>query len=401
MVKYTTIFIMLIASITFSQTTPAIQEKSEELNQLHGMISDLQKELKDIKSQTASSRKLLEKYDKENLLLNKAVNNLIQQERLKSNEIAGLDDSIKVIDRKITDLKSKYADYIRWLFMYSKDSKYKIVFSSGSFNQAVMRYKYFNLISERSVNLGAELNEVKAEQSRMQNKLKQDAAYLHGLIAEKQNRQENLSTNKKEKQRLLATLSRNEHNIEVEIDEKRKSEIIIKNLIVKLEEEERERERRRREERLKGNDKLPVREFNYDQFADFNDLKGKLSWPVRQGKIVRSFGENKNRKLNTVTLNYGIDIETRRDESVRCVAEGVISAIEWLPGYGSVVIVTHKGKYRTVYGHISDIQVSENRKVNAGDVIGKVNQTLEGSIIHFEVWSERNYQDPKIWLVRK
>ena len=401
MVKRISIFIFLLVTITFSQTNPEIQEKSEELNLLHGMIDDLQNELKGIKSQAASSRKLLQKYDQENLLLNKAINNLVQQEKLKRKEIEKLDDSIKVIDEKMTGLQKKYAEYIRWLFMYSKDSKYKIIFSSASFNQAVMRYKYFSLISDQSVKLGEELKEGKSEQIKIQEKLKADVAYLNGLIAEKQDRSENLSANKKEKQQLLSTLSRNENNIEAEIDEKRKAEIVIKNLIVKLEEEERERERKRREERLKGNDKLPVREFNYEQFADFNELKGKLNWPVRKGKIIRTFGENKNSKLNTVTLNYGIDIETTKDETVRCVAEGVISAIEWLPGYGSVVIVTHKGKYRTVYGHISDIQVSENRKINAGDTIGKVNQTLEGSIIHFEVWSERNYQDPESWLVRK
>jgi len=34
-------------------------------------------------------------------------------------------------------------------------------------------------------------------------------------------------------------------------------------------------------------------------------------------------------------------------------------------------------------------------------LIGQVNDTLEGSILHFEIWNERNYQNPQEWLVKK
>ena len=45
-------------------------------------------------------------------------------------------------------------------------------------------------------------------------------------------------------------------------------------------------------------------------------------------------------------LNYGVDIAASKDINVKAVSEGVISAIDWIPGYGSVVIVTHKGAYQ-------------------------------------------------------
>lgn len=400
MVKLLVILLVAFSSI-YSQTTEAINQKNQELDQIHKSIDTLQTELEGIKKKAESSRELLQKFDRENLLLNRAINNLQQQERIKSGEIALLTDSVKVINSRISELQKDYAEYIRWLFMYGKDSKFKIIFGSQSLNQAMMRYKYFNLVSEKSVKVSDELKSAKAEQEKLKDLLNKDVDYLNNLIGDKEKQKIQITQRKQEKEQLLSLLRKDEKNIENEIDEKRKAEIVIKNIIVKLEEEERERERRRREERLKGKENLPVREFNYENFADFNELRGKLSWPVRSGKVIRSFGENTNTKLNTVTLNYGIDIQTSKGTEVRCVAEGVISAIEWIPGYGSVVIITHKDKYRTVYGHISDITVNENQKINAGDIIGKVNATLEGSIIHFEVWSERNYQDPEVWLVRK
>ena len=126
-----------------------------------------------------------------------------------------------------------------------------------------------------------------------------------------------------------------------------------------------------------------------------------MNWPVRDGKVIRKFGKNKNSRLNTVTMNYGVDIRTNYQSDIFAVAEGVVSAIEWIPGFGSVVIITHKDNYRTVYGHIKDISVSEGDKINGGDVIGKVNESLEGNIIHFEIWNNRDNQNPEYWLAKK
>ncbi|MHB8580988.1 MAG: murein hydrolase activator EnvC family protein, partial [Ignavibacteriaceae bacterium] len=136
-------------------------------------------------------------------------------------------------------------------------------------------------------------------------------------------------------------------------------------------------------------------------FSSFSALKGRLNWPVERGKIVKQFGENRNVKLNTVTLNYGIDIKTVSEEDVRAVADGVISAIDWIPGYGSVVIITHKGDFRTVYSHLSNIFVKEGDRVKLGTIIGKVGESLEGNILHFEIWNSRSNQNPEVWLARK
>jgi septal ring factor EnvC (AmiA/AmiB activator) len=197
-------------------------------------------------------------------------------------------------------------------------------------------------------------------------------------------------------------LKKSQTNIGKEIDEKRKYEIEIKSRIAKLIEEERERERKFREAKIKNNSVEPiVPKVNYAKFENFLELKGKMNWPVSSGKVVRKFGENKNEKLKTVTLNYGVDIKSKANAEVSAVAEGSVSVIDWIPGFGSIIIITHKGNYRTVYGHIDNIQVNEGDIVKAGNALGTVNKSLEGNIIHFEIWDERNYKNPQHWLVKK
>ena len=43
----------------------------------------------------------------------------------------------------------------------------------------------------------------------------------------------------------------------------------------------------------------------------------------------------------------------------------------------------------------------EGDKISGGSPIGRVNESLEGNILHFEIWNERNYQNPELWLARK
>jgi murein DD-endopeptidase MepM/ murein hydrolase activator NlpD len=100
-------------------------------------------------------------------------------------------------------------------------------------------------------------------------------------------------------------------------------------------------------------------------------------------------------------MNYGVDIKASGDLSVKCVAGGVVSVIDYIPGYGSVIIVTHKGDFRTVYSHLSEIYVNEGDKVKAGSLLAKVGESLEGNILHFEIWNSRKNQNPEQWLAKK
>jgi len=100
-------------------------------------------------------------------------------------------------------------------------------------------------------------------------------------------------------------------------------------------------------------------------------------------------------------LNYGVDIKSSGDLSVKSVAGGVISAIDYIPGYGSVIIISHKEDYRTVYSHLSEIFVNEGDKVKAGSVIAKVGESLEGYILHFEIWNSRVNQNPEKWFAKR
>ena len=98
--------------------------------------------------------------------------------------------------------------------------------------------------------------------------------------------------------------------------------------------------------------------------------------------------------------NPGIDAEVAKGSSVKAVAEGKVSGVYKVQGYGSVVIVNH-GEYYTVYGNLSSVAVAVGNKVSAGKAVGTAaadpDDARRGSV-HFELWHGREKQNPESWL---
>lgn len=395
--KLTLIFIFCLVSY-FPQGKAKLNEFNKTLSDLKKEIVKLQKELNQKKNLEKKSVKDLEKIDQQTMLINKLITKLKNEEQTVQTRIDELLPRIGNLQVEIGVLKSEYSKYIVWLYKYGRSKKNDLLFKARDAQQALKRYKYLATITDYNEKKLEDLLEKFFTFTELQHRLETDKNQKVLLARQKEEEQKNLSAQRNIKTRLVTELKKDKKNIEKEIQQKKLYELEIRNLITKIIDEEKKTINTLKTKQLKDkNVKIPER-YNYAKLSDFGSQKGKLMWPVKNGKIHRKFGENKNEKLNTITNNYGLDISTAQNSAVSVVAEGFVSAISWIPGYGSVVIVNHKDDFRTVYGNIVDIQVEEGAKVVAGNVIGKVNTSLEGSILHFEIWNERNYQNPEYWL---
>ncbi len=59
-------------------------------------------------------------------------------------------------------------------------------------------------------------------------------------------------------------------------------------------------------------------------------------------------------------------------------------------------LISHNEDYRTVYGHLAEIVVPEGDKVNVGTVLAKVGESVDGEVLHFEIWKARLNHDPEL-----
>ena len=404
-----------------------IDKKKKELSEIKSEINKLETELQKKSKSEKKTIELVENFNKQSFLLNKLISKYKKEEADKEEEIGEKEEEINMLEREMKFLKSNYTRYILATYKYGMENELNYLLTSQTFDQAFTRFKYLKRFSDRRQDDLAKISAAKEDLISIKEELKDEKDEKQQLAAEKQKEEIALLRKLNEKKKFLSSIKNDKALLSREITMKRKAESTIKNLVSSLIEKEEKRkkdEARRKEEIAKQaeiakNEKSiakkkqtassvvvkskpsPTFNYSYDNLSPFSTLKGKLNWPIGGAKIVRNFGENKNTKLNTVTLNYGVDLLAKSDINVKCVAEGIASAIDYVPGYGSVLIVTHKGDYRTVYSHLSEIFVHEGEKLKMGSIIAKVGESLEGNILHFEIWNNRNYQNPETWLARR
>jgi murein hydrolase activator len=423
-IKHLIIIITLFAvSFIFSQGKDRIKSKQTELSRIKAEISLLESQLKINTTKEKQSYTALENYNKQSFLLNTLISKLREEEELKQEDIEFTLQQIGYIEKEIKILQTNYSKYVTSLYKKGKDDEFAVLLNSESFQQALLRYKYLQKFSERRAKDLVEFQKNKQDLMALKSKYEKEKDEKALLAEQKENEAILLKKKLIERKKILASIRRDKTELKKSISVKRSAESKIKNLIAKLieaEETKRKEERERlaklemdklkKENRNKSvtNDKKEInKDVGYDidisttNLSSFSALKGRLNWPVTGGHIVRHYGEDRNAKLNTVTLNYGVDIKASADLNIKASAEGIVSAIDWIPGYGGVIIITHKDGYRTVYSHFSEIFVKEGDKVKSGSVFAKVGESLEGYIVHFEIWNSRNNQNPEIWLARK
>ncbi len=85
----------------------------------------------------------------------------------------------------------------------------------------------------------------------------------------------------------------------------------------------------------------------------------------------------------------GLDIAPPYGTPVRAAAAGVVvqASAGWNGGYGTMVVIDHGNGFRTLYAHLSRLDVSVGEAVEQGEVIGAVGRTgiATGPHLHFEV----------------
>ncbi len=132
-------------------------------------------------------------------------------------------------------------------------------------------------------------------------------------------------------------------------------------------------------------------------------MKGKLKWPVR-GKIIKKFGKEINKELQTTTENVGIEIECAKGSPVMTVMDGIVSNITFIPGIGNSILINHGDDYTTIYSNMDDlIYVSEGQYVDNNFQIGTVGNNSENNkgTLGFAIWNKGVAVNPENWLVKK
>ncbi len=374
--------LILIGFTVFSQNS-----KIEELRSQQAKYNSEIKKAQALLSKKGSSRKY---YLSELTVLNskiKAQEKLIHSYQVEIGNINTLIEGnrklVASLKKEIDDIRANYKNLILEANRqkYSNLNEFLILFSAESFSEAYRRFILLKQYTEYRKMQADILYQTKSEYDSIivlnQKNLARKTQSLNALNVEISKMQNSI----KDKEIYISKLKKEENWLKEDIRKKTKASKDLENSIENILKE------------------LTASKKSFE-FNNFNQAKGKLEWPVRDGIVTSYFGKHNHAVLKGVQINNnGIDITAPKDNLIKCVYEGTVSRVIAIPGYNKAIILRH-GNYLTVYANLVTVFVKSGDKVKTDQNLGKIytEGDSDQGVLHFEIWKENEKIDPLLWL---
>ena len=131
----------------------------------------------------------------------------------------------------------------------------------------------------------------------------------------------------------------------------------------------------------------------------FEQNRGLLPLPVKNGYIDRHFGTQPHPELATLVIDSkGVNIQTQRNADALAVFDGVVVQRFSFPGHNNAVIIRH-GNYLTVYSNLTEVYVRDGDIVSAQQAIGRIFNNDNSTELFFQLYRERELLNPCLFLM--
>lgn len=353
------------------------------------------------------------------------INTLHQEIAFNEESILRTNDVLVALQDDVQRLKQEYTQTLRLALRHKLNQSYLVfLLSAETLNTAIRRWQYirqYQRYRKRQAKMIAETQKtLQAKTIQLERRIREKEKLLGGVEQQKQN----LSVELQDKDKALKSLKADEKVLLKELTNRQKSHNQLNRVIENVIQQEMlaQRKKARSAEALanannpapvtvlpstktdRATAKATVKETDPPPSAEdvlatgsFGARRGRLGWPVDQGRIVQGFGTFQHPKYKDVKVsNSGLDIGTVPAGKVRSVFEGKVVGAQFINGYQYTVIVQH-GTYYTVYSNLASVSIKRGDTVGSGQEIGQVG--TEKPEMHFEVWRDKQKLNPATWLV--
>lgn len=351
--------------------------KSGDLDTLREEIARLRKRLGEVKQQAASAERDLQQIDLELGI------------RTRELEIAGqtqlaLERDQQLLEQRVSGLTARTAAQkedlkrrLRALYRMGSLSYLRVLLSLEGEQNPIEAVSMLSYLVSRDARVVSSFQRTQQQLDSQRTQLASRSTELQQTRQLMESRRRSIAAAHREKETVLERLRSQESGSERQL--------------AALE------EKARRLERLveilsQQNRGLPVQ-------ADILGVQGALDWPVR-GKVIESFGKQRNPKFATVTMNNGIRIEAQPGTPVRAVFVGTVLFSQWFKGYGNLIILDHGNRVFSLYGNVKAPAVIVGDHVLAGQSIAGVGEGEEtpSGYLYLEIRRDNRPENPLSWL---
>lgn len=384
------LFTLLAAQGATAQNTAAQESRKAQLEK---EIVQIQNQLNSISSRSKNALSQL-------TLVRKQLSNRRALLEESEKELSRIRDSVRFAQRRADALKQRldtvtvyYNRLIRGAYR-NRDARvwYMHILTSENFGQASRRYSYLRKLSDELNSQGKQIKSLQEELSQRLAELDKMKKKAENLRNQRQRDLDILRQEEKRSNDLVAKLNRNKTTYQRQLKTKQKQVEDLNREIEKI------IAQHMAKSSGKGSAKKANKAIDYKLAAEFESNKAKLPWPA-DGPVVAKFGRQYHPVYTSLVMpfNNGINISLSKNDPVLAVFDGEVKSIIVMPGYNKCVLVQH-GSYFTFYCKLGQVSVKTGDKVKTGQQLGLVD-TIDGETqLHFQVWKEKDPQNPELWL---
>lgn len=369
-----------LAVAMLAVVTPALAEQQVTPGQIEDLkeeIADIDEWLADAEEDRSSLEQQLSGLEQDIGRLTRERRELRQQAREQQQRLTELGEEEAELTRVLESQRDSLKKQIRAAWMEGDAPAVKVLLNEIDPDKIARTMTYYEYLSRDTIDrleaFAANLRQLKETQKQV----KAGRMRLAELEENVADRQQKLSSSKKEREQTLAALKTD-----------------ISNRL--SEREELEEDRKRLEKLLREVEEAIANIPTPNESDPFGSLKNKLPWPA-EGKVVSSFGDS---YASGKLKHNGLLINTAEEGNVRAVHYGRVVFANWLRGFGLITILDHGDGYMTLYGHSSSLFTSPGDWVEAGEAIAQAGRTggTNDPAVYFEVRHNGKPDNPRRWL---
>lgn len=432
---------LMQTSVSFAQDYSRIRlelqdlqkQTNSEIQTLQQLILNYEQEIRETTNRYETLYREFQALEREIAVRDEVIKQFDERGRQIANEIRIIQREFNENKAELERLIESYKQSLSYLYKHGRVPEMAYLITAGSFNQMLVRSFYLRRFEEQRTRQAKQIDEAQEVLKRKQEELVAAREEVQKNLEETRQARESLAETRRRQDRTITQLQQDRRQTQNKLTDTRKSVDnllqVLNNTLAELDRVQREEEARIRaleaerlrrlaeakliedaavrerevalySEPVRSSSLLPSSEALASLEKSFRSQKGQLPWPVANGVVTAGYGVRVHPVYRTQLPNPGIEVSTEARGPVLAVHDGYVASIIRIADYDDVVIVNH-GTYRTIYGNLSEVLVTQNMYLRAGDLIGRAGNTNSamGTSVFFMVREGAINLNPSDWIV--
>lgn len=346
----------------------------DQLVTVRNRIEKYEKRLATIERETESARLDLERLQTEANLAEARVEEVELELTSSRDEVIRLKEETAAISRDLEERKSWLSTHLVLASLLGRPGPLQLVWDGAQGGHLEDAVGVVVTLTAGQAQMVKEYNRMQEERAARQAELSRTLERAGREMAELGERRKAFQKARREMDRRLTRLDRQERSAETELADMRAREAALERLLAVV----------GKKKRFTGKESI-------------QRYRGALPWPA-QGRVIRTFGKHYLPRYATYTVCNGLRLGVAPGVAVTALFPGQVAYARHFKGYGNMVVVDHGGEVFSLVAGLSSIHARMDQRVEMGTTLGIAGLEKEDGNLYLEIRVGGKPQDPKGWL---